>query len=165
VARFGAWLATQGVAWPANLIPYTNVSHPTHINRATFLREIPSPFRILSLEPFIELPVRLANIDLVIAGGPTDGGWPELKREDVQRLQAEAHDASSALFISHLNGRSPPTRQTPSLMAPDLYPDWFAWPEEFRVRQLPAAWRNLCEPPPPPTAKEAPAAAPLAACP
>jgi protein gp37 len=146
VAAFGAWLAKQGIAWPANLIPFTNASDFDHINRVTFLREIPSSFRILSLEPYEELPVRLTGIDLVIAGGPTERSGHELTKEDMPRLRAEAHEAGAALFISHLNGL-PRSSESP-LMYDPLYPQWYEWPEEFRVRQLPAAWRHLNSPAP-----------------
>jgi protein gp37 len=140
MAQFGDWLASQGVAWPENLVAMTTVTSQERIGRIEELRKVPSRLKGLSLEPlFGPVDPPLEGIDWVIVGGGSDVLAGPFHVEWALDIQARCRDAGVALFLKQL-GRRPFYGGCPVKLANQHGGDWAEWPAEWRVRQVPPAF-------------------------
>jgi protein gp37 len=142
MAQFGDWLASQGVAWPENLVAMTTVTSQKRIGRVEELRRVPSHLKGLSLEPlFGSVDFPLVGIDWVIVGGGSDALAEPFNVEWALDIQARCHDAGVAFFLKQL-GRRPFYGGCPVKLVNKHGGDWAEWPAEWRVRQVPPAFRE-----------------------
>jgi protein gp37 len=143
MAEFGKWLEDQGVAWPGNLVPVNTVTSRKTVVRITQLMSVPSRFKGVIAEPLWEqVTLPLENVDWCIVGGqsghrpkPFDLAW-------IQSLQSQCEGAGTSLFVKQL-GSNPIWNGTPLKLTHDHGGDWSEWPDEFRIREMPAAFRAL----------------------
>jgi protein gp37 len=140
MAAFGRWLGDRGRSWPDNLVALTTVTSPATVWRAEALREVPSRFKGLSVEPLwdrVELP--LAGVDLCIAGGQSGDGAKPFKLDWALDLKRQCETAGTSFFLKQLgsnawwNGQRLHLRHSHG-------GDWNEWPPQFRVRQMPAGF-------------------------
>jgi protein gp37 len=151
-AQFAAWLAAQGLTWPANVWLGTSITGRAKVGRVKHLAEVPARHRFLSLEPLREDPGLSPDqirgvVDWLIVGGESDQGahrGREFKVEWCRVLLALAREVGVAPFVKQLG--SHPTLAGQPLHLPDKHGgEWGAWPEGLGVRAFPP------EPPPPPS--------------
>lgn len=117
--------------WPLpNVWLGTSIESDRYAWRADHLRATPAAVRFLSLEPLLgPLPsLDLTGIDWVILGGESGPGARPLDLGWVRDLIAQGHEAGAAVFVKQL-GRSFDGRKGND---PDT------WPEDLRVREMPA---------------------------
>ena len=121
--------------WPTPTLG-TSIELDKYTRRADDLRATPVAVRFLSLEPLLgPLPsLDLSGIDWVIIGGESGRGARPMELSWVRDLIAHSRDAGAAVFVKQLGsvlGRR--------FGAEPKGGDWGAWPEDIRIRELPAA--------------------------
>lgn len=141
MAAFGEWLQSRNVGWPANLVPMTTVTGPRTAQRVEQLRRVPSPSKGLSLEPLLApVSLDLRGIHWVIAGGGSDVLAEPFHVEWALALQRQCHSEGVAFFLKQVGKH--PFHQGKPLELNDLHGgDWTEWPQAWRVRKLPKAFR------------------------
>lgn len=131
--RMEAWVAANNeitVPTLPNVWLGTSIESDRYAWRADHLRGTKAAVRFLSLEPLLgPLPtLNLSGIDWVIIGGESGPGARPLALGWVRDLIAQGHDAGAAVFVKQL-GRSFDGRKGN---------DIDAWPDDLRVRDMPA---------------------------
>jgi protein gp37 len=147
MARFGEEIG----GFPDNVCAMTTITGPDTLYRLDHLRRIPAKVKGVSAEPVWERidPSRLnlGGIDWLILGG-------ESGRKDVVRpfdlswareLRDHCAEAGVAFFLKQL-GRRPEEGGLPLELRDAHGGDWDEWPEDLRVRQVPAAFRSAAAP-------------------
>lgn len=140
MARFGKIIG----GFPPNVVAMTTLTGPDKLRRVDDLLEIPAGKRGLSVEPLREriLPrdLNLHGIDWVIIGGESgrsdcvhafDLAWARELRDHCKAVNAP-------FFLKQLGCR--PVENGKALRLRDGHGgDWSEWPEDLRVRQMPAS--------------------------
>ena len=143
MAEFGERLQSRGIGWPANLVPMTTVTMQRYAQRVDQLRRVPGKLRGLSLEPLFEpVDLDLRGIDWVIVGGGSDVLARPFHIEWALQLREQCRAAGVAFFLKQL-GKKPFYQNQPLDLADQHGGDWTEWPEAWRVRELPEAFRSL----------------------
>jgi protein gp37 len=154
MAEFAASLREQGIEWPENLWPGTTITSQATIARARSLLRVGDErtTRFLSVEPQldeIDFGELLARYQWVIQGGesgkdarPFDIAW-------ARKLRDECQGAGVAFFLKQL-GAAPTENGRPLKLKDSHAGDWAEWPEDLRVREVPAALRGERRPSPAP---------------
>lgn len=152
MAKFSAWLAERGIAWPRNVWAGTTVTSQQTIGRARSLLHVGNDktIRFLSIEPqwsAIDLGDLLPKMNWLIQGGesgskaaPFDLSWARTMRDACRAagvpyfLKQLGPDPYSE---NHSGCRIPLERAGKGLR--DRHGgDWAEWPEDLRVRQMPS---------------------------
>lgn len=142
MAKFGRWLSCQGLMWPANLVAMTTVTDQDKETRIDQLREVPSRFKGLSIEPLFErVDLDLNGIDWVIAGGGSDILAEPFHVEWALKLRDQGRSFGAAFFLKQL-GRRPFFGGKPLKLADPHGGDWQEWRKEWLSRELPESWRS-----------------------
>jgi protein gp37 len=142
MAEFGSWLAAQGLAWPPNLVAMTTVTAQSKAGRLDQLRKVPSRWKGLSLEPlFGPLDLCMQGIDWVIVGGGSDALAESFHVEWALNVRDKCKAVGVAFFLKQL-GKRPFYQGQPLDLADEHGGDWSEWPAEWRVREVPQAFRN-----------------------
>jgi protein gp37 len=142
MAQFGDWLKGQGVAWPENLVAMTTITSRDHVDRVDQLRRVPSRLKGLSLEPlFGPVDFPLQDVDWVIVGGGSDVLAESFHVEWALDMHGRCAKSGVAFFLKQL-GRRPFYRGSPIKLIDKHGGNWEEWPETWRVRQLPCAFRG-----------------------
>jgi protein gp37 len=141
MAEFSAQLLAWGVRWPSNLWAGTSIISTAMTNRIDALLGVgdESTLRFLSVEPQIEpinLGAWLPRIDWVIQGGesgedarPFNVAWARTLRDACRR-------AKVPYFLKQLGANVLLEGSTFKLR--DRHGgNWFEWPDDLRVRQVP----------------------------
>jgi len=143
MAEFGVWLNRQGVAWPDNLMAMTTVTSQSKSSRLEALRQVPARLKGLSLEPLFEpLDLNPAGIDWLIVGGGSDVLAEPFHMEWALELRDRCRAAGTAFFLKQL-GRNVWFSNRPCALGDEHGGDWSEWPEAWRLRQMPQAFRQL----------------------
>jgi protein gp37 len=146
MARFSAWLAAQGLDWPANCCAGTSVTRRRTLGRLDALLGVggPGTVRYVSVEPqreALDLSPWLLRLAWVIQGGesggrkanPFDLAWADDLRGQCRRFGVP-------YFCKQL-GRNPVEAGTRLVLRDGHGGDWHEWPERLRVRQMPKAFQ------------------------
>lgn len=137
MAQFGRWLSQRDVAWPSNLVAMTTITAQDKEARIDRLREVPSRFKGLSIEPLFEsVSLDLRGIDWVITGGGSDILAEPFHVEWALNLRDQARTLEAAFFLKQL-GRRPFFGGQPLDLADPHGGDWRTWRKEWRVREFP----------------------------
>jgi len=140
MAEFASWLEEHGAYWPGNLVPMTSVTNQATAGRIGQLRKMPSRLRGLSVEPLLEpVSLDLRGIHWVVLGGesgsyarPFDLAWARDLRDQCRRARVP-------FFMKQLGAR--PIDQGMPLKLKDRHGgDWAEWPDDLRIRELPAGF-------------------------
>lgn len=142
MAQFDAWLAEQGIDWPENLVAMTSVTSQSTVCRVDQLKRVRARFKGLSVEPLfsaVELP--LGGIDWCIVGGESGPYAQTFDLAWARRIIAQCRASDTAPFIKQLGRRA--VENSRSLTLRDSHGgDWSEWPDDLRVRELPAGFRQ-----------------------
>ncbi len=143
MARFGEEIG----GFPKNVCAMTTLTGPDNLQRIDELRKVPAAIRGLSVEPlWARIPAEqldLAGIDWLIAGGesgrkeavrPFDLSWARELRDKCRRERV-------AYFLKQL-GRRPRENGRELRLKDGHGGDWSDWPEDLRVREVPAAFKR-----------------------
>jgi protein gp37 len=145
MASFGNWLLENGGSWPQNLVAMTTVTSQQFAARVDALRQVPSKLKGLSLEPLMDrVALNLRGIDWVIVGGGSDSLADVFYLPWALDLMQQCKECGTAFFLKQL-GRVP-VHNTFLKLADRHGGDWHEWPEAWRVRQLPHAFRHFPAP-------------------
>lgn len=158
MAMFSAWLAEQGIPWPANLWPGASVTTPATVARIEHLREVGDwqTTRFISAEPLRALIVfpSLDGIHLCIVGGGSGGEEP-CDIDWIRGVVRQCRRTSTAAFVKQIGSdpceAAPGMEETRAVNQPFMGSgwlhlrmrdshggDWSEWPEDLRVREWPA---------------------------
>ena len=142
MARFGKRIG----GFPENVCVMTTLTGPGKLDRIDQLLEVPAAIRGLSLEPLWErIPpkdLKLDGISWVIVGGesgrrefvhPFDLSW-------ARELRDHCREQGVAFFLKQF-GRKPVSAGEELNLRDSHGGDWSEWPEDLRVREVPAAFR------------------------
>ena len=142
MGEFAASLAMQSVPWPENLMAMTTITAQCKAGRLDQLRKVPSRWKGLSLEPLLE-PVELCldGIDWVIVGGGSDVLAEPFHVEWALNLRERCQATGVAFFLKQL-GKKPFHQGQRFDLANEHGGDWNEWPAEWRVREVPNAFRS-----------------------
>jgi len=144
MAAFGKWLADEhGLGWPDNLVAMTSVIDRRMARAVDHLRGVPAKVRGLSVEPLLEaVDIDLAGIDWLIVGGesgkharPFDLAW-------ARDLRDRCRGSGVACFVKQL-GRRPADNGVALKLRDGHGGDWDEWPDDLRVREIPAAFGQM----------------------
>jgi protein gp37 len=139
LAEFAEWYAATVDGWPVNLICGTSLTTQRTASRLSDLAKVLGR-RFVSVEPLwerIDLG-DLSGIDLVIAGGQSGGGARPCRVEWIRAIRDQCRAANVACFIKQL-GANPIDGDGSRLRLRDGHGgDSSEWPEDLRIRQLPA---------------------------
>lgn len=104
MAEFAAWLAADGIEWPALLWAGTSITGPGQGARVRALRKVPAAVRFLSIEPILRDPgeIDFTGIHLVIMGGQSGRGAGPTHVDDIRRLVERVRKAGAAPFVKQL---------------------------------------------------------------
>jgi len=143
MAQFAKWLEKQGVPWPDNLVPMTSVMDRTMAKQVKYLLDIPAKARGLSVEPLWEgVDLDLTGIDWVIVGGESGTYAKPFDLEWARSLQAQCRRAGTSFFMKQLGAK--PVQEGKQLTLINSHGgDWDEWPEDLRVREMPAVFTKL----------------------
>lgn len=146
MAQFAKWLAKRGIAWPDNLVPMTSVMDRKMAKQVKYLREIPAKVRGLSVEPLWEaVDLDLSGIDWVIVGGESGPYAKPFELQWARSLQTQCHQAGASFFMKQLGAK--PADGGVQLALTDKHGgDWDEWPDDLRVREMPAMFNQLAVP-------------------
>jgi protein gp37 len=149
MARFSAWLAAQGIGWPANCCAGTSVTSRRTLGRLDALLDAADlgAVRYVSVEPqreALDLSPWLLRLAWVIQGGesggrkarPFDLAWADDLRDQCRRFGVP-------YFLKQL-GRNPVEAGARLVLQDGHGGDWREWPERLRVRQMLKAFRVQC---------------------
>ena len=142
MAKFGERIG----GFPTNVCAMTTVTSPDKLPRVDQLRDVPAAIRGLSLEPLWDrIPpkaLKLKGISWLIVGGesgrrefvrPFDLSW-------ARELRDLCRERKAAFFLKQLGRR--PVLEGEELKLRDSHGgDWSEWPEDLRVREMPAAFK------------------------
>jgi protein gp37 len=148
MAKFSAWLAEQGIAWPDNLWAGTSITDARSTVRIRHLLDVGNSgtTRFLSVEPQVEpIDVRpwLSQLNWVIHGGesgrqarPFDLGWARGLIEQCANLHVPYFLKQLGSHVTDSGGK---------VRFADAHAgDWNEWPAELKVREAPprvGSWR------------------------
>jgi len=142
MAEFGEWLRDRGIVWPDNLVAMTTVTSQRFASRIDELRRVPSKLKGLSFEPlFEEVNVGLDGIDWIIVGGGSDVLADPFHVEWALNLKDECKTKGIAFFLKQL-GKAPCHVGKPLHLEDAHGGDWSEWQKEWRIRELPSAFRH-----------------------
>ena len=138
MAEFATWLTENyKTEWPENLVTMTTVTSCKTLGRIDALRQVPSRFKGVSMEPVFEpVQARLEGIDWLIIGGGSDVRAEPFYAEWALGMQAQCQNAGIACFIKQL-GRNPHFQNKPMRLSDPHGGDWNEWPNALRWRQFP----------------------------
>lgn len=143
MARFARWLKERDIAWPDNLVAMTSVLDARMAKSAIkCLQRVPAPVRGLSVEPLLG-PVKLdlEGIDWVIVGGESGHHARPFHLEWARALRDQCRAQGVAFFMKQLGAR--PFEDGLELKLHNRHGgDWEEWPEDLRIREMPAAFRE-----------------------
>ena len=143
MAEFGRWLQKGGGEWPANLVAMTSVTSQKTVVRAEQLQEVPSRFKGLSVEPLWEaVTLPLAGIDWCIVGGQSGPGSKRFDLAWAESLRVQCKASQTAFFVKQL-GAEPEEGGIKIGLEDEHGGDWKEWPDQIRIREMPAAFRSL----------------------
>jgi len=143
MAQFAAWLGQGGIEWPKNLMAMTTVTEQTKDGRVDELRKVSAKMRGLSIEPlFGPIKLDLTGIDWVIVGGGSDVLAEPFHVEWAMDLRDQCAKAGVAFFLKQL-GKNPFYQGKPIDLENRHGGNWNEWPEEWRIREFPAAFKTL----------------------
>ena len=144
MAEFARWLKeSHQIEWPDHLVAMTTVTSKKTEVRAHQLLEVPARFRGISAEPLwsdITLPAK--GIDWVIVGGQSGPGSKPFDVAWIESIKAQCQQSRAAFFVKQL-GAKPVAAGKPIHLKDEHGGDWNEWPREFRIREMPAGFRNL----------------------
>lgn len=133
--------------FPENVCAMTTITGPAVLGRLDDLRRVPAKMRGVSAEPLWEhvppAQLDLTGIDWLILGG-------ESGRRDVVRpfhlswareLRDHCRKLGVAFFLKQL-GRRPIDGDSVMKLGDTHGGDWNEWPEDLRIREVPAAFRQ-----------------------
>lgn len=144
--EFYHWLEARQIMWPRNLIPSASILSAGYARQATALMQIPSMAKAFSLEPlnrYVELPAELLSPESWFIVGGESGAGAATRPFDIawaRRYREVCAKARAAFFLKQLgahaveNGSKFPTKDQHG-------GEWDEWPEDVRVRQVPAVFR------------------------
>jgi protein gp37 len=95
--------------WPANVWMGVSIENRRFVERADYLRQIPSVIRFISAEPLLG-PLEgldLREIDWLIAGGESGPRHRPVKEEWLLELRDHCNDQGVAFFFKQWGGRTP----------------------------------------------------------
>lgn len=142
MATFGAWLKNRKLDWPDNLVAMTTVTEKRYAHRVHELREVPSKFRGLSLEPLSgNVKLDLMGVDWVIVGGGSDVLADDFHIEWSLDLQLQCRAEGIAFFLKQV-GKRPFHKNMPIAFEDRHGGDWNEWPQAWRVREFPAGFKK-----------------------
>jgi protein gp37 len=142
MAEFGKWLLDQGIQWPDNLVAMTTVTSAATAGRVKELLKVPSKFKGLSCEPlYTELNLDLTGIGWVIVGGGSDTLAEPFHIEHALSLLEQCRKSGTAFFLKQL-GKNPMFNAKPLELDHLHGGDWSEWPENLRIREIPAGFSN-----------------------
>lgn len=141
MAKFARWLSEP---WPDNIWVGTSITTATVHKRIQDLREVPAKVRFLSLEPLVGdhqlKPEMLEGIHWIIIGGESNQGefvGRDFQIEWVRSLIPICQKMGIALFVKQMGSNAFESDVRLDLV--DSHGgDWAEWPEDVRIRQLPA---------------------------
>jgi protein gp37 len=147
MARFSAWLATQGVGWPDNCCAGTSVTRRRTLGRLDDLLHVggPGTVRYVSVEPqreALDLSPWLLRLAWVIQGGES-GGKRKARPFDLawaDDLRGQCLRFGVPYFLKQL-GRNPVEAGARLALRDDHGGDWCEWPERLRVRRMSMAFQ------------------------
>ncbi len=139
-AAFAAWLQAQGMTWPDNVWIGTSITGRASLPRIKHLKQIAARHRFLSVEPLVNDPGLdtqiVSGIDWIIVGGESDQGQYKARPFDPQWARdvvGLGKATGAAVFVKQLGSRPV------GLSLTDTHGgDWNEWPDDLRVRQMPA---------------------------
>jgi protein gp37 len=157
MVEFAEWLRVEhGINWPANIWAGTSVTGVRSLKRIDALR-LMDAVKFVSAEPLVDdigVPSALFGVDLIIIGGESNQGPHRGRPFDLpwpRRIIGVAKETGTAVFMKQL-GSNPVDSGRRVQLAPSKAPpadwenprdghgdDWTTWPEDLRVRQMPAA--------------------------
>lgn len=132
--------------FPSNICAMTTVTSAKTLRRIDALRKVKAIVRGLSLEPLWEPladKIDLTHIDWVIVGGESGAraNVAPFPLEWVIELRDRCYEEGVAFFVKQLGRR--PTSQGIDLKFQHQHSgDWSEWPEELRIREVPAYFRE-----------------------
>jgi protein gp37 len=143
MAQFSTWLADWDVTWPTNLWPGTTVTAGSTVERLDGLLEVGDErtIRFASVEPQLEnvdLRRHLPELDWIIQGGESGSDARPFDLSWARQMRDQCHEAGVAYFLKQL-GSSPFIEGKPLRFEDRHSGDWAEWPEDLRVREVPAA--------------------------
>ena len=144
MAAFDAWLAEQGIAWPANLWAGTSITQHGQGARLRQLRKVRAAVRFCSIEPIIDDPGDLdfSGINLAILGGESGTGARATEIGTVRALLSRIRAAGCAPFVKQV-GAKPTFHGHPfnevhvNTIRNRKGGAMEEWPEDLRVREFP----------------------------
>ncbi|MFG0336251.1 MAG: DUF5131 family protein [Maioricimonas sp. JB049] len=142
MAEFSSWLDLQGISWPSNLWAGTSVTSQRTASRIEHLLDVgnESTIRFLSVEPQYEAVDHdrwLPRLDWVIQGGESGRGAARFELEWARFLIDQCREHGVPYFLKQL-GASVTSDGKPLRFEDGHAGDWDEWPNDLRVRELPA---------------------------
>jgi protein gp37 len=159
MARFSDGLRNKGVAWPENLWAGTSITTQGTTPRIDHLLRVghEKTIRFLSVEPQLEavdLARWLPQIGWVIQGGESGRKARPFHTEWAIDLARRCRDQGVPYFLKQLG--SCVVRDGQRVRFRDHHAgDWSEWPEQLRLRQVPACGGTNAPALPPPNPREA----------
>ncbi len=152
MAKFSAWLAEQGIAWPRNVWAGTTVTSQQTIGRARSLLHVGNDktIRFLSIEPqwsAIDLGDLLPKMNWVIQGGESGSKATPFDLSWARTMRDACRAAGVPYFLKQLgpdpysenhSGCHIPLERAGKALRDRHGGDWAEWPEDLRVRQVPS---------------------------
>jgi protein gp37 len=140
MARFSAWLAERGIAWPTNLWAGTSVTSAKSQRVAPLLKVgDATTVRFLSVEPqhgVVQLSPWLSKLDWVIQGGESGEGARHFDLTWARDLRDACRHAKVPYFLKQL-GAKVVDRGRPVKLHDPHGGEWNEWPRDLRVREIP----------------------------
>lgn len=141
MAEFSDWLIANGGTWPDNLVAMTSVTSPASQSRVGHLRRVACKYRGLSVEPlWAAVAIPFEGIDWVIVGGESGHAAKPFHVEWARAIREDAAKAGASFFLKQF-GAKPFMGGAPLALADGHGGDWSEWPDNLRVREVPAQWR------------------------
>jgi protein gp37 len=141
MASFSAWLAEQGISWPAHLWVGTSVTEQRTTNRIEHLMKVgdSKTVHFLSVEPQVEpldLTPFMPQVDWVLHGGESGHQARPFHVEWAVELLAACKLHNVPYFLKQLGCVA--VRNGKRLAFEDAHAsDWSEWPQDIAVREVP----------------------------